>query len=237
MKWVADNIPDREASVLDYGCGSGIIVQGLLDKDIKAFGCDLFYEAGDRSKDVSVDLLEKGIIRKMPDGKIPFEDNYFDIVVNNQVIEHVEDLDLVLSEIMRVLKPGGRVLSMFPHKNAIREGHCGIPCIHWFSSDSKIRVYYAALLRSLGLGYFKDKRSIMSWSRDYCKYIDNWTHYRTLDDIHRTYGKYFSSIQHIEDYWLKERYAGKYKFISFIPDSIKKTIVTKLSGLVFVAYK
>ena len=44
------------------------------------------------------------------DGRLDFPDASFDLVVNNMVFEHVEDLDAVLAEIQRVLKPGGRIL-------------------------------------------------------------------------------------------------------------------------------
>jgi ubiquinone/menaquinone biosynthesis C-methylase UbiE len=54
-------------------------------------------------KDVVVSDLEK---------RWPFRKNYFDVVVSNQVIEHVVDLDHFLGEVFRVLKPGGyRVVS------------------------------------------------------------------------------------------------------------------------------
>src|ERR1019366_9228148 len=61
-----------------------------------------------------------------------FADCYFDLVVNNQVLEHVDDLDGVLREIHRVVKPGGQVLSIFPSRDVFREGHIGIPFAHWF---------------------------------------------------------------------------------------------------------
>lgn len=41
---------------------------------------------------------------------LPFADQTFDLVHANQVIEHVPDVDLFISEIFRVLKPGGRAI-------------------------------------------------------------------------------------------------------------------------------
>lgn len=38
---------------------------------------------------------------------LPYEDEHFDVVISNQVIEHLPDTDLFLHEIHRVLRPGG----------------------------------------------------------------------------------------------------------------------------------
>ena len=46
--------------------------------------------------------------------QMPFEDGSFDVVVTEDVLEHVEDPERVLSECARVLRPGGRLLARFP---------------------------------------------------------------------------------------------------------------------------
>ena len=85
------------------------------------------------------------------------------------MIEHVENLELTLAELHRVLKPGGRILSAFTHKAVWREGHCGVAFLHWFPKRSRARYYYALVCRALGFGYHKDKLgSIGSWARNRC---------------------------------------------------------------------
>lgn len=78
---------------------------------------------GDYSAQLSSELFDGGVIRRMDVNRIPFETESFDFMVNNQVMEHVPDLDGVLNEILRVLKPGGTVLSLFPDGGVRREGH------------------------------------------------------------------------------------------------------------------
>lgn len=53
-----------------------------------------------------------GIIAKKADAqkRLPFKNNYFDIVSANQIIEHLLDVDKFMSEIFRVLKPGGYLI-------------------------------------------------------------------------------------------------------------------------------
>lgn len=237
VDWVSQREQSSDFRVLDYGCGSGDIVKRLLGININAFGCDVFYEGGNLSSLVDTKLVDNGIIRKMDSNTIPFDSAIFDIVINNQVMEHVQDIDSVLDEISRVLKPGGVVLSLFPDKGVWREGHCGIPFLHWFPKYSHPRIYYATLLRSLGLGHHKGNKSAFQWSSDFCQWLDNWTYYRTQREIEKSYSKYFCDIEHIESYWLKKRVNRGQMITAIIPESLNKFIVNKLAGVVMTAYK
>lgn len=235
-QWVVEQAPSRGARILDYGCGAGQIVKELRSNQLDAFGSDIFYEGKDYSIYLEDGLLGN-IICKMEGGKIPFDQGMFDFVINNQVMEHVNELDKTLAEIYRVMKPGGKILSLFPDRSVWREGHCGIPFLHWFQKGSKVRLYYAAALRSLGLGYNKGGKSIMRWSQDYCDYLDKWTHYRDCSEIKLAYEKYFFITENIEDYWLLQR-LGKWKFIVYcLPAKVRQLLVRKGCGLVFVAVK
>ena len=236
--WILEQQHDKNPQVLDYGCGAGEIIKQLRQNNIDAWGCDIFYEGGDYSASIDPEFMNNGIIKKMNNGNIPFDSNSFDFVINNQVMEHVEDINIVLSEIQRVLKPGGKVLSLFPDKGIWRECHSGIPFLHWFPKGSQFRISYAAAFRSLGFGHYKDDKSIMQWSRDFCEWLDKWTYYRSAKDIELSYSKYFSSIQHIEEYWLQKKLEGWGKNIaSIVPISAQQLFVHKFAGLVFVASK
>jgi SAM-dependent methyltransferase len=235
-RWVLERARGKSLRVLDYGCGAGEIVKELRRRGVEAFGCEVFYEGGDYSKSLAPEL-PGGVVVRMEGNTIPFDGASFDLVVNNQVMEHVENLDGALAEISRVLRPGGAVLSLFPDGGVWREGHCGIPFLHWFPKRSRLRVHYAAACRAAGLGYHKGDKSVMRWSRDFCDWLDNWTHYRTRREIDAAYDKHFRDVRHIEDYWLQSRLTGLKKAAALLPAPAQRLLVRKLAGLIFVAHK
>lgn len=60
---------------------------------------------------------------------MPFPDDTFDVLLSNDVLEHVADPQQVLREAFRVLKPGGHLIFNMPNYNWIYEGHYNIPWI------------------------------------------------------------------------------------------------------------
>jgi SAM-dependent methyltransferase len=235
--WGARRVAEGRGQVLDYGCGAGQIVSALLARGVDAYGCDVFYGGGDYSSQVEATLFAAQRVRRIEDGRIPFPDATFDLVVNNQVMEHVEDLDQVLAEIHRVLRPGGRGAEPVSRQGVWREGHCGIPFLHWFPKGSRPRVYYAAALRAVGLGYYKQDKSILRWSRDFCDWLDRWTHYRSRREVHEAYRRRFQRIEHVEPEWLRARLGSACWLAAMAPRAVQAQVVNRLSQMVFVATK
>src|SRR5579862_1497988 len=240
VNWVRGRRPNNgSVRVLDYGCGQGTAVRMLRDQNYECYGCDAFVQIGKAPRDFLLNPQWFGsVIVDMPDGKIPFATESFDVVVNNQVMEHVEDIELTLSELHRVLKPGGVVLSVFPHKSVWREGHCGVAFLHWFPKRSKARLCYATACRTLGFGYHKEKLgSIVAWARNRCQYLDEQTFYRTLPEIHRLYGKYFRNLRHWEASFLRERFGSRLGLLNHLPDAALVMLVRVGAGCVFSCEK
>lgn len=57
---------------------------------------------------------------------IPLKSNSFDIVYSTSVLEHVKDPEKVISEALRVLKPGGLFQFVIPNYSSWWEGHYGV---------------------------------------------------------------------------------------------------------------
>ena len=96
---IAEATPRR---VLEVGCGWGDLAVRLQDK----LGAEIV------AVDISVRMvelaLERGVDARVADVQdLPFGDGEFDCVTANWMLYHVADLDLGLSEMARVLRPGG----------------------------------------------------------------------------------------------------------------------------------
>src|SRR5262245_15671579 len=145
----AQNCAERR--VLDFGCGAGEVVHAARGAGLRCYGADVFNRRNEALRKIAARGLS-GSICVIEDHRSPFQSATFDMVVSNQVFEHVFDLDASLAEIRRVLKPGGLLLSLFPSGEVWREGHCGVPFVHWFDRQSRLRLPYMLAARSIGLG-------------------------------------------------------------------------------------
>jgi len=93
-------------TLLDVGCGDGSTLFHYLKTTPHEF-CGL---------EGAPDLQEKAQARGIKvsscdlNGRWPYEDNKFDVVFSNQVIEHIHNSRLFAAEAFRVLKPGGTAI-------------------------------------------------------------------------------------------------------------------------------
>jgi len=101
--------------LLDYGCGTGAMCVRIGPRCGAYVGVDV---DADRARQASA-MLGADIRPISPDEPLPFEDESFDSAIILEVIEHVADERVVLAEIARVLKPGGRLLLTTPHKGLL----------------------------------------------------------------------------------------------------------------------
>lgn len=100
----------EDARILDVGCGIGTYVRRFRDLSTDVYGVD-----------VSLPRLREGG-RFVPNlvgsvgEHLPFRDSWFDVVLLNEVIEHVQDDRATLQECLRVLRPGGHVVIYAPNR-------------------------------------------------------------------------------------------------------------------------
>ena len=90
--------------VVDLGCGDGratqALVAGLFGARVR--GVEGYEPFRDAAAALGLDVLPGDLERSLP-----FLDDALDLVVSNQVIEHLADTDAFMAEIYRVLRPGG----------------------------------------------------------------------------------------------------------------------------------
>lgn len=93
----------KECPILDAGCGEGVLVEHFIKQGYDIKGLDLNYESR---------YVQRGSVLNMP-----FENNLFDAVLLLDVFEHIaySDQPIALSEIHRILKSGGLLITSIPN--------------------------------------------------------------------------------------------------------------------------
>ena len=94
---------------LDVGCGDGRLTAELRAEEVTA--ADVSTVALERAR---ARLPGTGLVELEPDAPFPLDDAAFDLVLCAETIEHVRDVQLFLSEIRRVLRPGAELALTTP---------------------------------------------------------------------------------------------------------------------------
>ena len=97
------------APVLDLGSGDGSFAVQTFARPLDV-GIDPWWAPTEEARKVNAHKL----LALSEGARMPFPDNSFQTVVSNSVLEHIPDLDPVISEVVRVLRPGGYLLYCSP---------------------------------------------------------------------------------------------------------------------------
>lgn len=124
-----------QGRVLVDGCGVGEYLGRLSAQGSQAVGLDIELE---RTREA----LQKAPRVVCAAGEhLPFPSDYFELVLSHEVLEHVQDDSQAVSEIVRVLRPGGRLVLFVPNRGYPFETHGiywrgryhfgNIPLVNW----------------------------------------------------------------------------------------------------------
>ncbi len=100
--------------VLEVGCGTGLILERLSRVAERAVGVDLSPGMLEHARSRGLDVHEASAT------SLPFEDECFDAAVSFKVLAHVEEISVAMSEMGRVVRPGGRVIAEFYNRTSVR---------------------------------------------------------------------------------------------------------------------
>ena len=103
---------DKEAKILDVGCGGGRTIEKLAERAKLVYGID--YAAGSiaASRAHNKRLIAEGrvFLQRASVSRLPFADDFFELVTAVETQYHWPDVVNDMREILRVLKPGGRLV-------------------------------------------------------------------------------------------------------------------------------
>jgi len=108
---------ERGHRLLDVGCGIGYHLERMKDRhrDLRVFGLEF-----DSESILFTARRVDGQFVNSDAGSIPFKDNSFDRVISVSVLEHLEDDEKMMREMVRVCKDRGELIISVPSKDGLR---------------------------------------------------------------------------------------------------------------------
>jgi SAM-dependent methyltransferase len=103
--------------VLDDGCGVGMYLGHLAEQARQAVGSEYEFERAVTAHQ------RAGQVLCAAGEALPFPDDSFDLALSHEVLEHVQDDYRAAAELVRVLRPGGRLVLFVPNRGYPFETH------------------------------------------------------------------------------------------------------------------
>lgn len=154
----------NSARVLENGCGLGVYLEKLRHFAPTVFGLEYDFE---RAAQAGKRNLPSLVVCAAGE-RLPYPDNAFDVILSNEVIEHVQDDRAAVAEMVRALRPGGRLILFCPNRWYPVETHGiywrgeykfgNIPLVNYLPDSLRnklaphVRAYTARGLRQLFAG-------------------------------------------------------------------------------------
>jgi 2-polyprenyl-3-methyl-5-hydroxy-6-metoxy-1,4-benzoquinol methylase len=111
MAKITNNLSLKNKKILDIGCYDGTFLS-LINNENELYGIEASDYGCNKSKKRGINVLQFFF---NDEDRISFNDNFFDLIIAGEIIEHIYDTDFFLEEIYRLLKPGGCFLISTPN--------------------------------------------------------------------------------------------------------------------------
>jgi 2-polyprenyl-3-methyl-5-hydroxy-6-metoxy-1,4-benzoquinol methylase len=115
-------------SILDYGCGTGLLLARLAEEGYRVAGSD----TSEQSLEVTRHRLQKydNFLGAFTPDALLAEGRQFDVIFAVELVEHLHDdwLDHALGILRRLLKPDGRIIVTTPNQERLENSLLRCPC-------------------------------------------------------------------------------------------------------------
>jgi 2-polyprenyl-3-methyl-5-hydroxy-6-metoxy-1,4-benzoquinol methylase len=105
----------KNASLLEFGCGTGNLAALIADKDYKVLGVDISDRFVEHAKGMYQSSRGNLAFETVGFGKLPYADESFDCIYTCAVLEHCYKVDEIIMDFHRILKKGGTLIIGTPN--------------------------------------------------------------------------------------------------------------------------
>ena len=216
-----------DSKILDWGCGRGITVAKLCQLGYDAKGVEVSENTINQSKAVFKDLglsWEERLSLIGIDNKTAFENESIDLIITEEVVEHISDIEGFASECSRILKTDGLIYAVFPSKYNPFEPHLKMPFVHWFGKG-----LLAKFLISLFV-FLKIKPNWIDEDKEcevYYNYLKDKLHYRSLEELSEIFSKYSLSLKVVTERNKTFNQIRNKSILRFIPRKVMAFLVSR----------
>ncbi len=223
----------EDISILDYGCGRGRITILLKQLGYNVYGVDASYDTINKSDDICMELgfnhneIFK-VVKENNNYEIPFNDGYFDIIITEHLLEHVENIDFLIKDFNRVTNKNSIIFNTLPGKYSLVEPHLKMPFINLNKNLGKLLIPFFVKLKIEPKWSELENTTMKEKIFTYLNYYEKALFFRSFGSY-----KYSFKSNDFKCYVVL-KYNNKYnKFVRFLP----QFIINNIFIMQFICYR
>lgn len=174
---ILKEVPAEAEHLLDVGCGNAWVAEHFCPKGKTVISLDIASRNPEKALEKYPFLNHFALVADVY--ALPFRPNTFDCIIAAEIIEHVADPRLFIDQLLKVLRPGGKLIVTTPFEEKITYSlciHCNRPTsqhahLHSFSKDSLAQLVRRDRVVNLKMKSFSNKALTKLQTHIFFKYL------------------------------------------------------------------